>query len=144
MGWDVLALGLPAANLAFDRGQILQHLELSGHWLERGRIHAEDQGLLDSPLGLAGHRVMATLWWACGDDASQAQRESLVEAARELLATSPLSRTAGATSPNPRVVVLRALAERVEPAMALLVAVRAAWRRLAWDLPGNPPRIWRT
>jgi urease accessory protein len=144
LGWDILALGLPAANKAFDHGQFLQHLELSGHWLERGRIHADDHGLLDSPLGFAGHRVMATLWWASGDDASEAQREGLVEAARELLGPAPLSRTAGATSPNPRVVVVRALADRVEPAMALLVAVRAAWRRLAWNLQSNPPRIWRT
>jgi urease accessory protein len=35
------------------------------------------------------------------------------------------------------------LAERVEPAMALLVAVRAGWRDAAWGLAAEPPRIWR-
>ncbi|HEX4509878.1 MAG TPA: urease accessory protein UreD, partial [Burkholderiaceae bacterium] len=44
----------------------------------------------------------------------------------------------------PRVIVLRVLAHRVEPAMTLLAAVRAAWRKEAWALPANPPRVWRT
>jgi urease accessory protein len=42
------------------------------------------------------------------------------------------------------VVVARVLADRVEPAMALAVKLRAAWRRVLWDLAPNPPRIWRT
>jgi hypothetical protein len=28
--------------------------------------------------------------------------------------------------------------------MALLAAVRAAWRGVAWGLAANPPRVWRT
>ncbi len=144
MGWDILALGLPAAQQAFSSGNYLQHFELQGHWLERGRIDGKDQLLLDSPLGWAGRRVLATLWWAAGDHTAAAQREGLVEAARACIAGSPLAATAGATSPNPRVVVLRVLAERVEPAMGLLVAVRAAWRKLNWGLESEPPRIWKT
>jgi urease accessory protein len=50
----------------------------------------------------------------------------------------------GATAPHGPVVVLRLLAQRVEPAMALLQQVRAAWRQLAWGLQAQPPRIWRT
>jgi urease accessory protein len=42
------------------------------------------------------------------------------------------------------VVVLRLLARRVEPAMALMLRVRAAWRQLAWQMEPHPPRIWRT
>ena len=41
------------------------------------------------------------------------------------------------------VIVLRALA-RVEPAMALAQAVRAAWRGVAWQLEPTAPRVWRT
>ncbi|HZF79948.1 MAG TPA: urease accessory protein UreD, partial [Rubrivivax sp.] len=55
-----------------------------------------------------------------------------------------LARTAGATAPQSRVVVLRALAPSVEPAMQLLAQVRAAWRAIAWNLSAQPPRIWRT
>ena len=66
IGWDLLALGLPAAGLAFERGSFLQDLELPGAWLERGRIDAADTRLLDSPLGWAGRRVLATMWFAAG------------------------------------------------------------------------------
>jgi urease accessory protein len=144
MGWDILALGLPAAERPFEAGRFLQHLALPGHWLERGLIDASDRVLLDSPLGWAGHRVLATLWWVSGDDRPEAQRESLAEAARTLIAASPLASISGATSPHPRVVVVRALADRVEPAMQLLVQIRAAWRQLAWGLQAETPRVWRT
>jgi urease accessory protein len=51
---------------------------------------------------------------------------------------------AGVTAPQPRVIVLRALAHRIEPAMALAQAVRARWRELAWQLEPVAPRVWRT
>jgi urease accessory protein len=40
--------------------------------------------------------------------------------------------------------VARVLAPRVEPAMRLLQAVRAAWRLAAWGLQAQPPRVWAT
>ena len=144
MGWDVLALGLPAAGEAFAAGSFIQHLELPGRWLERGRIAASDVRLLDSPLGLAGQRVMATAWFASGSPLTQAQRERLLQAARDGAGASALSARCGVTSPHESVVVLRALAPNVEPAMALLHRVRTAWRSEVWGLPANPPRIWRT
>ena len=143
MGWDVLALGLPAAGRPFDSGRFHQHLELSGVWLERGTIDATDRLLLDSQLGLAGHRVLATMWWAEGDALAPARRQALLDSAREVLAAGPLHRTAGATAPQPRVVVVRLLTHGVEPVLHCLMAVRAAWRRQAWALAPNPPRIWR-
>ena len=60
------------------------------------------------------------------------------------MAESALDASAGATSPHERLVVLRVLAARVEPVMALLAQVRGAWRQAAWGLAANPPRIWRT
>jgi urease accessory protein len=51
---------------------------------------------------------------------------------------------AGATAPHDRVVVLRALAQRVEPAMQLFKQVWAAWRAAAWQLDAAAPRLWRT
>lgn len=143
LGWDTLALGLPAAGQAFERGRFTQQLHWPGRWLERGVLAAEDGLLLDSPLGLAGHRVLATLWFASGTAWPAPQREALLEAARAAIEQSALSTTAGATAPNDHVVVLRLLAARVEPAFGLLTAVRAAWRGLAWGLPPNPPRLWR-
>ncbi len=144
MGWDVLALGLPASEQAFSTGRFQQHLELPGVWLERGLIDAADAPLLDGPLGLAGRRVLATLWFAAGQALAPARREALLDSARAVLAGHALAASAGVTSTHAPVVVLRALAERVEPVMALLQQVRATWRSLAWQLAPNPPRIWRT
>jgi urease accessory protein len=144
IGWDLLALGLPASGEAFDRGSFVQHLELPGRWLERGRIDAADTLLLDSALGWGGARVLATGWFATGTKLPEARRETLLDAARACIAQAPGAARAGATSPQDGVVVLRALADRVEPAMALLAQVRAAWRRAAWQLDAVPPRVWRT
>jgi len=144
IGWDVLALGLPAADAAFDAGEFTQHLELPGVWLERGRVAAQDKRLLDSPLGLAGQRVLATLWLASGTALAEDRRDALLDDARACAGDSPLVARAGATSPHARLVVLRVLAMRVESVMALLQAVRAAWRSRCWGLPANPPRVWTT
>jgi urease accessory protein len=144
IGWDVLALGLPAAAEPFDAGVFTQQLELPGCWLERGRIAASDTRLLDSPLGLAGQRVVVTMWFARGSTLPTARRDALLDSAREAAAATLLGPLCGVTSPNDRIVVLRALATRVEPAMALLCDVRARWRRLAWNLAANPPRVWQT
>jgi urease accessory protein len=40
------------------------------------------------------------------------------------------------------VVIVRALAPLVEPAMDLMQRVRGAWRELFWQLPPTRPRIW--
>ncbi|MBV8380658.1 MAG: urease accessory protein UreD [Paucibacter sp.] len=144
IGWDVLALGLPAAGQPFVRGCFAQHLELPGRWLERGRLHAEDTRLLDSPLGLAGRRTLGCLWFAAGGPLAPARRTQLLDAARQHAGVSALAATAGATSPEPGVVVLRVLAERVEPLMALFRSVWADWRHQAWGKPAVPPRVWRT
>lgn len=148
-GWDVLALGLPAAGEPFDdpahpHGRYTQEIELPGVWLERGTVAATDRLLLDSPLGWAGHRVMGTLWFASGTALPRARREALLDAARALHTEHPLCATSGSTSAHDQVIVLRALAPRVEPLMDLMVSVWGQWRTLAWDLAPCPSRMWRT
>jgi len=144
IGWDVVALGLPASGLPFARGRYRQSIELPGAWLERGTIDADDRRLLDSPLGLAGWRAMATLFFCAGSALREARKAALLEDARRIAGAHALARTAGATSPVPQLVVLRVLATSVEPAIALCTEVWQGWRRLAWDLPAVPPRVWRT
>ena len=144
LGWDMLALGLPAAGLPFTRGPYLQHLQLPGRWLERGRISASDHQLLNSPLGLAGHSVLATLWFAAGEALPTRRRDALIDAASHCCSSHELRATAGCTSPEAGVIVLRLLSDHVETAFNLPTLVRAAWRELAWGLPANPPRIWRS
>jgi len=144
IGWDVLALGLPASGELFDEGRYTQQIELPGVWLERGTVDGQDRQLLDSPLGFAGHSVLATMWFASGSAFAPARREALLEAAREQLEAHALRDTAGATAPHDELVVLRVLAHRVEPAMELLTGVWKRWRELAWGLPAPVPRVWRT
>ena len=142
LGWDITALGLPAAGEPFLRGSFQQHLELAGVWLERGLIEASDRRLLDGPLGLNGMRCMATLFLADGLPIAKVRREGLLDLARELIARSALAQTAGVTSPHANTVVLRALAPMVEPVLYLLKQVRRAWRAEHWSLPGTAPRVW--
>ncbi|MFV0676375.1 urease accessory protein UreD [Variovorax sp. tm] len=144
IGWDVTALGLPNAGQPFERGTYLQHIEVPGVWLERGRIDAADHRLLQSPIGLGGHRCMASLFFVAGSPLARARRDALLAHARSLLEASPLAESAGATSPHAEVVVLRVLAPVVEPAMQLLRQVWLAWRAELWRLPAATPRIWST
>ncbi len=144
MGWDVTALGLPAAQLPFRHGSFTQHLEIPGVWLEQGRLLAQDTRLMDGPLGLAGHRCLATLFFAAGEPLTRARRELALANMHELLQTCNLRESAGVTSPHEQVLVLRVLAPLVEPAMQLLQAARMVWRETLWGLHSPAPRIWAT
>jgi urease accessory protein len=175
IGWDLLALGLPASGATFDSGCFTQHLSLHLSaaqespststftpapvlapgpsqrenlprplWLERGRVDAQDHRLLNSPLGWGGRRVLGTAWWAAGQPLGTQRRQALLDAARDCPDGAGVEGWTGVTSPLPHVVVARVLAERVEPAMQWLSAVRATWRRTGWGLDAHPPRIWRT
>jgi urease accessory protein len=142
IGWDIVALGLPASGQAFDHGSYATQIDLPGAWLERGRLDAADMRLLDSPLGLAGRRVLATAWFAAGSEIDAARRDALVEAARESIQDSPLAPQAGATALHPRLIVVRALADGVEPAAALLRRLWVRWRESGWRLAPCAPRVW--
>ena len=144
IGWDVTALGLPAACKPFESGHFCQHLEMPGVWLERANIKALDALLLNSPVGLAGHRCFATLFFVAGSKLSRQRRQDALDAARSVIQAHPLCATAGATSPDGQVVLVRVLAPVVEPAMALLRTIWQAWRRQLWQLDAASPRIWST
>ena len=142
MTWDITALGLPHAQQPFERGTFRQHLEIPKVWLERGTVAADDERLMNSPLGLAGQRCMATLVFAAGSAIAADRAETALEAARAAIEASILRLQAGATQPHPQVIVLRVLAPVVEPAMQLLRPVWAAWRQALWGLPAAVPRLW--
>lgn len=142
MGWDITALGLPSANLPFEQGSFCQHIELPGVWLERARIRADDLLLMNSPLGMAGQRCIATLFFAAGSKLERQRRQLALDLARQVLQAHPLSAAAGATSPDAQVVVVRVLAPLVEPAVVLLKQVWKVWRRHFWEKEAPSPRIW--
>ena len=140
--WDVTALGLPTSNLSFEQGHFQQHLEISGVWLEKGIIRGNDARWLNSPLGLAGQKCLASLVFAAGTAIEPKRAEKALEAAREVIEAHPLKHQAGITFAHPQVIVLRVMSPLVEPTMGLLKQVWATWRHMLWDLPSTPPRIW--
>lgn len=87
---------------------------------------------------------MASLFFVAGSKLDKARKEQALELARDLIAAHGLSATAGATSPNPQVLVVRCLAPVVEPAMGLLRQIWGAWRAQLWRCGQNVPRLWST
>ena len=148
MGWDLLGLGLPASDAPFIAGRVRQRIEVAGLWLDAASISADDTVLLDSPAGLAGRRALATLWCAWGTAPDDALVQALLDSARAQIdlheARDPARLVAGATLVHPQVLLLRALAHRIEPLVGLLRSVRREWRGLAWSLPPTEPRVWGT
>ena len=71
------------------------------------------------------------------------RREQLMETVRARLEGEQHGVQAGATSPNPQLLVVRGVAPLVEPLMALFQHVWAGLRTEAWGLTAVPPRIWR-
>ena len=144
MGWDVTAFGLPLAGQPFESGEFLQHIEVPGVWLERGHIKANDTRLMNGPLGLAGQRCMASLFFVAGEKLERGRRSRALDLAREVIDAHALRLTAGATSPDGQVVIVRALAPVVEPAMDLLRQIWVGWRQHFWGMTASSPRIWST
>ena len=142
MAWDVTALGLPSSDLAFTKGHFQQHLEIPGVWLERGNLRGDDTRWLNSPLGLAGQKCLASLVFASGHNIEPQRAAQALEAAREVLEAHPLRLQAGITCAHPQVIVLRVMSPLVEPSLDLLKQVWAVWRHTLWALPSTPPRIW--
>jgi urease accessory protein len=147
MGWDILALGLPAARAPWCSGSFQQHVEIQDIWLDRAHILASDAVLLNSGPGWAGHGVLASLWFAAGTPLPDERRQALLDTARSHTPVNGIfthSLAGGVTAPRDSLVVVRLLAARVEFAQLALRQIWQAWRALAWSLPRHEPRIWGT
>ncbi|WP_288101293.1 urease accessory protein UreD [Pseudomonas sp.] len=134
--WDVVALGRPASGERFDLGHFQAQLDIRRDgqllWHERQRIVGAD-GLLDSPIGLDGQPVFATLLVTGEIDSDLLERcRSLPHAVR------------GDLTQLPGLLVARCLASEALLARGWLIDV---WRLLRPALLGReamPPRIWNT
>ncbi len=134
--WDMVALGRPASGERFDAGYFQAHLDIRRDgqllWHERQRITGSD-GLLDSPIGLAGQSVFATLLISGEIDADLLERCRMIP-----------SLVRGDLSQLPGLLVARCLASEALHARAWLIEL---WRLLRPALLGRaavPPRIWST
>lgn len=136
--WDVVALGRPASGERFDQGYFQAHLDIRRDgrllWHERQRVVGND-GLLDSPIGLDGKPVFATLIVTGEID------PELMERCRELAEHSPVR---GDLSQLPGLIIARCLADEALHARAWLIEL---WKLLRPALLGREavaPRIWST
>ncbi|MCQ4311206.1 urease accessory protein UreD [Pseudomonas stutzeri] len=134
--WDMVALGRPASDERFDAGHFQAQLDIRRDgellWHERQRVNGGD-GLLDSPIGLDGNPVFATLILTGEIDAE------LMERCREIP-----SKVRGDLTQLPGLVIGRCLASEALHARAWLIDL---WRLLRPALLGRealPPRIWST
>lgn len=139
---EVLGLGLPAAGEPYATGRMLQHLEITGQWLDRGRLDAADRALLDGPCGLAGHPILGTLAFAQTTPLDGAT--ALLDDARALLDGVPRAGVTLLSSSRGAVLLARVIGDEVEPVTLALRRVRALWRERLWQLSSADPRIWST
>ncbi|WXL25175.1 urease accessory protein UreD [Ectopseudomonas mendocina] len=134
--WDITALGRPASGERFDQGQYQAELNVRRDgqliWHERQRIDGND-GLLDSPIGLNGQPVFATLLLTGKLDGE------LLQACRELPA-----QVQGDLTQLPGLVVARCLASEALHARAWLVDLWHLLRPAVLGRDAIPPRIWST
>ena len=134
--WDMVALGRLASGERFERGHFQSHLDIRRDgqllWHERQRIVGND-GLLDSPIGLDGNPVFATLL-VTGDISAE-----LLDTCRNL--PNPVR---GDLTQLPGLLVARCLASEALEARGWLIDL---WRLLRPALLGREalaPRIWST
>ncbi|SDZ10138.1 urease accessory protein UreD [Pseudomonas sp. NFIX28] len=138
--WDVIALGRPASGERFDLGHFQSHLDIRRDgqllWHERQRIVGGD-ALLDSPIGLDGQPVFATLLATGEVDGPLLERCRALHQARHPAVRGDLTQLPG-------LLVARCLASEALLARAWLIDL---WRLLRPALLGRealPPRIWNT
>ena len=133
---------LTGDDRSVDTGRLLQHLEITGRWLDRGWLDAADKVLLDGPCGLAGHRVLGTLTYA--QTGALGDVEALLTHSRALLADAPHSGVTHLAGPHGPVLLARVVGDEVEAVTLALRRVRALWREQLWGLGASDPRIWAT
>ncbi|MGA7985549.1 MAG: urease accessory protein UreD, partial [Burkholderiales bacterium] len=131
VGWEIVCLGRTGSGERFGRGLIRLDNKLYRDgklvWLERGRIEGGG-ALLDSPAGLRGQPVCATLI------AAGARFDLAACRAIEGLAVTQL----------PEVLVGRYLGDSSERAKQLLARLWAVLRPALAGRDAVEPRIWRT
>ena len=134
--WDVVALGRPASGERFEQGHFQAQLEIRRDgqllWHERQRIVGAD-GLLDSPIGLDGQPVFATLL-VTGEIDSE-----LLQACRSL--PNPVR---GDLTQLPGLLVARCLASETLLARGWLIDLWTLLRPALLGLEALAPRIWNT
>jgi len=138
-GWEILCFGRTASNQKFSSGLLTQRTEIfSGDqrlWAERARV-AGDDPLMESPVGLRGYPVCATLL-AAGREISN----ETIAACREIAAGG--NGLCGVTR-LPKMMIARWLGDAGEDARTYFSALWGVLRPVMNQHPAIAPRIWST
>lgn len=141
IGWEILCFGRTASAERFTRGTYRQRWQVrrDGHWLwnEIGSLEGGGR-LMDSPVGLGGQPVCATLL-AAGRDLPNAVLEQL----RAALEALPMAHQVAATR-LPALIAVRYVGPSSEAARQALVAAWAVLRPHLTGVVAETPRLWRT
>jgi len=139
LGWEIMGLGLPASNRAFERGACHTHWQIWREaeplWIDRAHLCGGDERL-EAEWGLAGHSVAASLVFVGGGP-------SCLDVVRDQLTEQPFDGRAAATRLG-EVLVCRALAHSTRHVLDLFSAVRNRLRCDVLGAPASTPRIWAT
>ncbi|TWI58353.1 urease accessory protein [Pseudomonas duriflava] len=134
--WDMVALGRPASTERFAEGHFQAHLDIYREgqplWHERQRLQGGDR-LLDSPIGLDGHPVFATLLITGDID------EALLKDCRKVSCHGR-----GDLTQLPGLLVARCLSHEALAARAWLIELWTLLRPALLGRSAVPPRIWST
>jgi urease accessory protein len=142
IGWEIAVLGRQASAERWAEGSIrwmtsLQRTDGLPLWFERLALNAGDS-FREAPQGLFGYNVFGTLW-AIGPGCTTA-------AAEELASHLPYQAVlrAGATCFPGGLLLIRGLANRVEPLRELMVDCWLRLRPQVHGLPAHRLRLWAT
>ncbi len=143
IGWECVCLGRPASGDHYAQGQAITRMQITqdGQPLlsERLPLNAGD-ARLDAPWGLAGRRVLATLYAQPADADLLRLFRSRLPPNSDLTAAQPIS----AASVVDGLLTCRILGHEVEAVRDLLIR---AWQVLRPPVIGQTPsvpRIWHT
>lgn len=138
-GWEILCFGRAASAQKFSSGLFTQQTEIFRNderlWAERARVAGGD-ALMDSPVGLRGHSVCATML-AAGREISN----DTIAACREVAAGE--GALCGVTR-LPRLLIARWLGDAGEDARTYFAALWGVLRPVMKRSPAIAPRIWST
>jgi urease accessory protein len=142
LGWDLAMLGRVASGEIWDEGYLRFETTLTRPggrllWTERA-VLTGDAPLLRSRQGLAGWRVLGTLW-ASGPACDSRCAEALAP----LLPFNGRLR-AGVTHFPGNLLLVRALADSMEILRTAMIEWWTRLRPLVHNLPARPLRLWAT
>ena len=139
LGWEILCLGRAARGERFAKGRVRLSSEIfQGDrrlWIERGLFEGGDP-LLESPVGLAGRTVSATLIAAGRDIADGALAECRKIPAGE--------HALGGVTRLPKLAIARYLGDSGEQARSYFALLWAVLRPVLKGCAAAAPRIWAT